>query len=44
MAFLEDLPGDVTDESGERDEEKFSFFHVDEWPAGRSSSERPEAW
>ena len=39
VAFLENLPGDVTDESGERDKEKFAFFHLDEWAAGRGSSE-----
>ena len=44
VTFFEDLPSDVTDEPGERDKEKFAFFHLDEWPAGRSSSEIPEAW
>jgi hypothetical protein len=37
VTFLEDLPGDVTDEAGERDEEKFAFVHLDEWAAGRGS-------
>jgi hypothetical protein len=29
VAFLEHLPGDVTDETGERDEEKFTFVHFE---------------
>jgi hypothetical protein len=27
VIFLEDLPSDIADEAGERDEEKFAFFH-----------------
>jgi hypothetical protein len=27
VALLENLPGDVTDETGERDEKKFTFVH-----------------
>jgi hypothetical protein len=27
VTFLEDLPSDVTDETGKRDEEKFAFVH-----------------
>ena len=33
VAFLENLPGDVTDEAGERDKEKFAFVHLGEWAA-----------
>ena len=39
VAFLENLPGDVTDETGEGDKEKFAFVHLDEWAGGRGSSE-----
>ena len=38
VAFFEDLPGDIADEAGKRDEEKFAFIHLDEWAAGRGSS------
>jgi hypothetical protein len=27
VAFLEDLPGNVSDQSGERSKKKFSFVH-----------------
>ncbi len=37
VAFLEDLPSDITDQAGEGDEEKFAFVHLDEKAAGRSS-------
>jgi hypothetical protein len=39
VAFFENLPGDVTDESREGDKEKFAFIHLDEQAAGRGSSE-----
>ena len=39
VAFFENLPGDVTDEAGEGDKEKFAFVHLDEWAGGRGSSE-----
>src|SRR4029077_11435899 len=29
VAFFEHLPGDVTDETGERDKEKFAFVHFE---------------
>jgi hypothetical protein len=29
VAFLEDLPGDVTDETGERNKEEFTFVHFE---------------
>jgi len=29
VAFLENLPGDVTDETGERNKEKFTFVHFE---------------
>jgi hypothetical protein len=36
VAFFENLPGDVTNEAGERDEEKFAFVHLGcEWLLGR---------
>jgi hypothetical protein len=28
VAFFENLPGDVTDETGERNEEEFTFVHL----------------
>jgi hypothetical protein len=34
MALLEDLPGDVADETGEGDKEKFALVHLDEWADG----------
>jgi hypothetical protein len=30
VAFLEDLPCNVADETRQRDKEKFAFFHLDE--------------
>jgi hypothetical protein len=28
VAFFQDLPGDVADETRKRDEEKFAFVHI----------------
>jgi hypothetical protein len=39
VAFFQNLPGDVTDKTGEGDKEEFAFFHLDEWADGRGSSE-----
>jgi hypothetical protein len=30
VPFLEDLPSNITNETGEGDKEKFAFFHLDE--------------
>jgi hypothetical protein len=35
VAFFKYLPGDVANESGERNEQKFAFFHFSRTPGVR---------
>jgi hypothetical protein len=37
VAFLENLPGDVTDEAGERNKKKFAFVHFEKAQAPTDS-------
>jgi len=39
MAFLEDLPCDVTDETGERNKEEFTFVHFEKSQASQTTTD-----